>query len=80
MCLVHSRFESKLFGVLTGGQRTRYYEAMHSVCRAERSLLLTYGTHNARIGLSLIFLLRDCHVPSSAASAVLAQLEESYEA
>src|SRR4030095_14695645 len=44
------------------------------------SSLLTYGTPNSRIGPSLIFLVRYHNVLSAAASAVLAQLEESYEA
>ena len=80
MHLVHVRFESNPLGLLLEDSVPDTTGLLHPVCHAGHSSLLTYGTHNGRIAPSLIFLLKYRHVPSSAASAVLAQPEESYEA
>ena len=80
MHLVHVLCESNPLGLLL----ETAYQILRGCCtpsaNSGRSSLLTYGTPNGRIDPSLILLFRYHHVPSSAASAVLAQLEESYEA
>src|SRR5215510_3960565 len=81
MRLVHVLFESNLLGLLLEDSVPDITRMLHPLCHAARSSLLTYRTHNGRIDPSLIFLFRHRNIPSSAASAVLAQLEEeSYEA
>jgi hypothetical protein len=77
---VHVLFGSNPLGLLLEDSVPDPTRMLHPVCHAGYSSLLTYGTHNGRIGPSLIFLFRYCNVPPSAASAVQAQLEESYEA
>jgi hypothetical protein len=80
MRLVHVLFGSNPLELLLEDSVPDTTRMLHPLCHAGLSSLLTYGMHNGRIGPSLIFLFRHCNLPPSAASAVLAQLEESYEA
>ena len=80
MQLVHVLFEPNPLGLLFEDSVPDTTRMLPPSANLGRSSLLTYGTPNGRIGPSFIFLFRYHHVPSSAASAVLAQLEESYEA
>src|SRR5215510_15882465 len=77
MRLVHVLFASDPLGLSLADSIPDTTRMLLPVCHARHLSLLTSGTHNGRIGPSLILLFRASPVSSSAASAVLAQLEES---
>lgn len=50
MRLVHGRFEPNPLRLLLANSVPETTGLLHPLCHAEGSSLLTYGTHNGRIG------------------------------